>query len=164
MKPRNPLLFAFALLMALAAAGAQGARLAPGKSSVAEVRAKMGKPTLERKLANGETVLWYSKLPNGREIWAARIDRSGTLVSLEQRLTSKYIGRLRADKSTADEVLDTIGPPYRKVKMPFKGRTAWEYQLRNGSELKTLYLELSPDNMVRAVYQLHDRDMQRPFP
>src|SRR5687767_4546310 len=122
---RNRLLFA-AILAVMAAASAHAGKLVPGKSSAAEVRAAKGKPTLERKLANGETVLWYSTLPNGREIWAARIDRKGTLVALEQRLTAKYIAMVRADKSTTEQVLDILGPPYRKVRMPLKDRTAWE--------------------------------------
>jgi len=162
---RNALLcVVFAAALSDAGAAGYGRKLVPGKSSVAEVRKEMGKPTLERRAADGGSVLWYSKLPHGRESYAARIDRNGKLVSLEQRLTAKHIGRLQAGKSTTEEVLDAIGPPYRKVKMPFKDRTAWEYQLRNGSELTTLYLEVSPDNVVRALYQLHESDMRRPFP
>lgn len=38
--------------------------------------------SMVRELSDGDRVLWYSKLPYGRESYAARIDPDGTLISL----------------------------------------------------------------------------------
>ena len=85
------------LFLALAAgcAGYSGAGLVPGQSLIEDVRAVMGEPTMVRNLPDGDQVLWYSKLPYGRESYAARIAPDGTLVSLEQRLTPENIAKLR---------------------------------------------------------------------
>jgi len=123
----------------------------------------MGAPTMVRDLPGGDQLLWYSKLPYGRESYAARIAPDGTLVSLEQRLTPENIAKLRPDESVADDVLDILGPPSRRFKFPFKDRESWEYQLWTTPERQTLYVEFSPDNVVRAVYQLYDRDTRRGF-
>jgi hypothetical protein len=152
------------LALAAGCASYSGAGLVPGRSMIEDVRAAMGEPTTVRQLADGDQVLWYSKLPYGRESYAARIAPDGTLVSLEQRLTAENIAKLRPNESVADDVLDILGPPSRRFKFPFKDRESWEYQLRTSPDLQTLYVEFSPDNVVRAVYQLHDRDTRHRFP
>ena len=162
MTRRNLLILAAAL--ASGCASYSGAGLVPGQSSVEDVRAVMGEPTLARPLPDGGEVLWYSKLPNGRESYAARIAPDGTLVSLEQRLTAQNIAKLRPNESTGDDVLDLLGPPYRRFKFPLKDRESWDYPLWTTPEKQTLYVELSPDNVVRAVYQLYDRDTRLRFP
>lgn len=161
MKPR---LLPILLAALVAGCSGYGGGLVPGQSSVEDVRAAMGEPTMVRELPDGDQVLWYSKLPYGRESYAARIDPDGTLVSLEQRLTPANIAKLRPNESIADDVLDILGPPYRRFKFPLKDRESWEYQLWTTPEKQTLYVELSPDNVVRAVYQLYDRDTRRGFP
>ena len=161
MTRRNLLILAVALVAGCASYS--GAGLVPGQSSVEDVRTTMGEPTLVRPLPDGGEVLWYSKLPNGRESYAARIDPQGTLVSLEQRLTAENIAKLRPNESTGEDVLDLLGPPSRRFKFPLKDRESWEYPLWTGPGKQTLYVELSPDNVVRAVYQLYDRDTRLRF-
>jgi len=160
MRRRNGLVFIAALA---AGCAGYGAGLVPGQSSVEEVRAAMGAPTLVRELPDGDRILWYSKLPYGRESYAARIDPDGTLVSLEQRLSPQFIAQLRPNESSADDVLNTLGPPNRVYLYPRQQREAWEYQLRTSPEMKTLYVQLSPDHVVREVFELHDRDMYPGF-
>jgi outer membrane protein assembly factor BamE (lipoprotein component of BamABCDE complex) len=161
MKPR---LWTILLAALLAGCSGYGGGLVPGQSSIEDVRAAMGEPTMVRNLPDGDQVLWYSKLPYGRESYAARIAPDGTLVSFEQRLTPENIAKLRPNESTADDVLDILGPPYRRFQFPFKDRASWEYQLWTTPERQTLYVEFSPDNVVRAVYRLYDRDTRRGFP
>src|SRR5712691_5633449 len=118
MTRRNLLILAVAL--AAGCASYSGAGLVPGRSSVGDVRALMGEPTLVRPLPDGGQVLWYSKLPNGRESYAARIAPDGTLVSLEQRLTAENVAKLRPNESTGEDVLDLLGPPSRRFQFPLK--------------------------------------------
>jgi hypothetical protein len=135
-----------------------GADLVPGQSSATDVETLMGQPTAVKEVGNGETILWYSKLPMGRESYAARIDPRGTLLSFEQRLTDQNIALLQRNVSTVDDLMNILGPPYRRFKFPFKDREAWEYPVRTGPELQTLFVEVSPDFVVREVYKLYDRD------
>src|SRR5262245_25702112 len=107
---------AWLVLLAASALGAgYGSDLKPGRSTEKQVRASMGRVTLEKKLPDGGKVLWFSKLPNGRENWMARLNSKGVLVSLEQRLTQEHIAKVQANKTTASGATDILGPPYRKV-------------------------------------------------
>lgn len=146
------------LLTAVAAgcASYSGHGLVPGQSTAQDVIGVMGRPALERAASGGERVLWYPRLPFGRESYAARIDAQGKLVAVEQRLAPEVIARLRPGQSTAEEVLDLIGPPYEVYQYPRMQREVWEYQLRTPPANRTLYVQLSPDRVVREVYQLED--------
>jgi len=152
-------------LLALLAAGcAYGSSLVPGQSTVEDVRVSMGTPTMVREYSDGTQALWFCKLPYGRQNWAAVVDPNGILVSFDQRLTDANIARLQPGNSTADNVLDILGPPFRHTPFPFKDGEAWEYQLPTTPERQTLYVEVSPDSRVRKVYRLYDRDMNNKFP
>ena len=163
MRPRNLAVLPFLLLLASGCAH-YGAGLAPGQSTIEQVKASMGEPTLVREYSDATEALFYSKLPYGRQIWAAVVDRNGILVSFDQRLTDRHIARITPDRSTAENVLDILGPPFRRMKFPFKDIEAWEYQLPTTPEYQTLYVEVSPDFVVRKVYRLYDRDMRNKFP
>ncbi|HXJ08335.1 MAG TPA: hypothetical protein VNH12_02430 [Burkholderiales bacterium] len=128
------------------------------------MRKSMGKPTLVKKAPDGGQVLWYSKLPYGRENWAARLNAKGVLVSFDQRLTDANISKIRPDKTTAGQLADLLGPPFRKVKNAFNARVVWDYQLLPRPEAQTLFVEVSPDGVVRKVYRLNDRDRGGKFP
>ena len=154
------------LLLAAAAAGCasySGHGLVPGQSSAQDVIGVMGRPALERAGPGGERVLWYPRQPFGRESYAARIDAQGRLVAIEQRLAPQTIARLRPGQSTAEEVLDLIGPPYEVYQYPRMQREVWEYPLRIPPSHKSLYVQLSPDRVVREIYQLHDFQADDPF-
>jgi len=160
MSPRNCL---FILLLAsLAGCANYGAGLTPGQSSEIDVETLMGQPTAVKETKTGEKILWYSKLPYGRENYAALIDRQGTLLAFEQRLTDPFIARLQPNVSTADDIMDVLGPPFRRWKYPMKEMEAWEYPVRLGPELQTLFVDVSPDFVVRSVYKLFDRDRASP--
>ncbi|MBV8030083.1 MAG: hypothetical protein JO035_01090 [Betaproteobacteria bacterium] len=142
----------------LAGCASYGAGLTPGQSSLTDVETIMGQPTAVTEEPGGGQTLWYSKLPYGRENYAARIDPRGTLVALEQTLTPQNIAKIRPNVSTTADLMEILGPPYRQFKFPLKDRVAWEYPLRTSPELQTLFVEVTPDFIVRDVYALHDRD------
>jgi hypothetical protein len=148
-------IFLVVLLLA-GCAGYSGHGLQPGASG-AEVEATMGKPALVREAANGEKVWWYPRFPYGRESFAARIAADGRLVAIEQRLTPQNIARIVPNRSTQEEVLDVLGPPSEVYRYPRQQREAWEYPLRKPPQSRSLYVQLSPDKVVREVYELEDR-------
>lgn len=150
------LLAAAAFLLVAACAGYDGRGLAPGASTGQDVEAVMGEPAAVRKLENGETLLWYPRLPYGGQSFAARLSPDGTLMGIEQRLTDENIARLLPNKSTAEDVLDIVGPPYKKYPLPRMQREAWEYQMQGYMRPRILYVQLSPDNVVREAFVIDD--------
>lgn len=153
------------LLPLLILAGcAYGRGLVPGQSTVEDVKVSMGQPTMVREYSDGTEALWFSKLPHGRQNWVAVVNKDGVLVSFDQRLTDQYISQIKPDASTTDNVMDLLGPPYRRVPFPFKPLEAWEYQLPTTPERQTLYIEVSQDSVVRKLYKLYDRDLKNAFP
>jgi len=127
-----------------------------GQSTLEDVRATMGEPALVREAANGEKVYWYPRLPFGRESFAARVAPDGRLVAIEQRLAPEFISKLKVNESTQEDVLDLLGPPAEVYRFPRQQRETWEYPLRKPPERKSLYVQMSPDKVVREVYELHD--------
>src|SRR2546427_9408256 len=138
-----------------------GSALAPGRSREADVRAVMGEPVETRRLANGETVLWYwREIPNrahGRGNYAARIAPDGRLISFEQRLNDVNIAKLLPGVSRAEDVRDALGPPHRSYRLPGKEGEVWEYQLEGFQRPLTLHVQLSSDQVVREVFMLERR-------
>jgi len=141
-------------------AGFSGSGLVAGRSSVEEVEALMGPAADTRQAPGGETVRYYSRLPNGREIYAARIGPDGKLRALEQRLTDENVARLRPGMSRADDVRDLLGPPYRVDTFRRLEREVWTYKMYSGGLWpKELDVQFSPDGIVREVMLMDDPDL-----
>jgi hypothetical protein len=139
---RAPYLLLLFLLAGCASYSGRG--LVPGQSSAAEVEAVMGPAADKRPGPNGESVLWYPRMPYGDGTYAARVGADGRLIAIEQRLTEKNIARLERGKTTADQVLDVVGPPYRVDPFP-----------------KALFVQFSADRVVREVYFMDDPEIPR---
>jgi SmpA / OmlA family len=148
------------LVLALAltgCAGFSGRGLVPGQSSAEEVEALMGPAADTRQGPGGETVRYYSRLPYGREMYAARIGSDGKLRALEQRLTDENVAKLRPGVSRADDVRDLIGPPYRVDTFRRLEREVWTYKMyAGGTWPKDLYVQFSRDRIVREVMVMDD--------
>ena len=70
------------LAIALAAcASFDGRGLVPGQSTAADVESVMGAPAETRKMANGETWLYYPRQPYGRVTFVARLGPDGRLLA-----------------------------------------------------------------------------------
>src|SRR5438445_3173569 len=152
---------ALALLLA-GCAGYSGRGLAPGQSSAAEVEAVMGPAAAKRAGPNGETVLWFPRMPYGDGTYAARVGADGRLIAIEQRLTEENIARIERGRTTADQVLDLVGPPYRVDPFPRMERESWTYQMQVFAFPKAPVGHLSPDRVVREGYYVHDPELPLP--
>ena len=154
-------LIVFSLLLA-GCAGFDGRGLVPGVSTAAEVEALMG-PVAERRAGrDGESVLWFSRQPYGRENYAARIGADGKLVSLEQRLTVENVTHVVPNTWTKKEVRELFGPPFMVSTLPRLEREVWEYQLREVDFKWKLWVQFSSDGVVREVLQMRHPDMDPP--
>lgn len=138
-------------------AGFSGRGLVPGRSSAEEVEALMGPSADRRTGPGGETVRYYSRLPYGREMYAARFGPDGKLRAIEQRLTLDNVAKLRPGATRGDEVRDLLGPPASAEPNARMARQIWTYQMWGWPTQKVLYVQLSADNIVREVYLLDDR-------
>jgi hypothetical protein len=153
------LLIAVATALSLAScASYDGRSLIPGKSTDAEVEALMGPSADRRSGPNGETVRYYSRLPFGRVIFAARFGPDGRLKALEQRLIEDNFERLKSGVSRADDVRELLGPPYRIEQFPRMQREIWTYQWQGLTSDRLLLVQFSADGIVREVYKIEDPD------
>jgi len=138
-----------------------GRGLAPGRSSAAEVEAVMGPAAATRPGPDGETVLWSPRMPYGDGTYAARVSADGRLIAIEQRLTEENIARIERGRTTADQVLDLVGPPYRVDQFARMEREIWTYKMQVFPFPKALFVQLSPDRVVREVYYMDDPEIPR---
>jgi hypothetical protein len=147
--------FASALLL-VACASYDGRGLVPGKSTEAEVVGLMGQPAQTLKGPGGGKLLYFSRLPLGRDIYKATIGADGVLRSLEQTLTRPNISKIAVNSTTTDQVSELLGPPYRITREPFKPWNVWEYPWRLVDERRILWVSFSDDGVVRDVIEMHD--------
>lgn len=150
-----------ALLLLAGCAGYDGRGLVPGQSTAAEVESLMGPVTERRAGRDGETVLWFSRQPYGRESYAARIGADGKLISLEQRLTVENLSYLERGKMTDEAVHDLFGPPYKVNQFPRMQREIWTYWMPAVEEWKVLFVQFSPDRVLREYYYMDDPELPR---
>jgi hypothetical protein len=156
MRPLPFSLLHFALVLLLAGcAGYDGRGLVPGQSTGAEVEKLMGPSQDKRAGPNGETVLWFPRLPSGRVSYAARIGKDDRLIAVEQRLTEANVAKLQLGVSRDSDVRDLLGPPYRVDKFPRQERDAWSYPTE-GITPKLIIVQLSKDGVVRETYFIED--------
>lgn len=145
------------LLMLAGCAGYDGRSLVPGQATGEEVEKVMGPSKDKRTGPNGETVLWFPRLPAGRVSYAARIGKDDKLVAVEQRLTRQYLDQLKPGVSREDDVRDVLGPPYRVDPFPRMQRDAWTYQAQ-GIQPQLIVVQFSKDSILREAYMFDDPD------
>ena len=143
------------VLLGSGCAGYDGGNLVPGKSTGAQVEKSMGPWADKRAGADGETVLWFPRLPYGRVSYAARIGKDDKLIAVEQRLTKENLDRLKPGVSRENDVRDLLGPPQRVDPFPRLERDAWTYQAQ-GIEPQLMVVQFSKDGVLREAYMFND--------
>ena len=152
------------LLFLAACASFDGRGLVPGQSTESQVVQLMGPVDQARPLAGGAKALYFSRLPMGRAMFVATIGPDGLLQALEQRLTRENIGKLVADRSTADDVRALFGPPGAVGYLPLKPREWWEYKYYDYYDPRILWVQFSPDDgIVREVLDMRDWAAEEPM-
>lgn len=138
-----------------AGSGYDGGDLTPGVSTMAEVEKDMGAPKDKRAGPNGETVLWFPRLPAGRVSYAARIGKDGRLIAVEQRLTRANLELLKPGVSRENDVRDLLGPPQTVQWFERQDINAWSYNAR-GITPQIYVVEIAKDGVVRRAYTYDD--------
>jgi outer membrane protein assembly factor BamE (lipoprotein component of BamABCDE complex) len=150
-----------AVLLAAGCVSFSGSGLTPGKSTRADVESEMGKPAAADSKPNGETYLYFSRLPLGRKMYLAKVGPDGVLRGIEQTLTKENIAKLKADMTQA-EVRELLGPTWRSVYLPRIDRDVWEYPWQLVEDRRILWVQFSRDGRVREVVEMHDFESDPP--
>ena len=103
------------LLFSLLAAGCT--TLVPGTSREVDVTSYFGKPTEERKLADGGRELEFPRSPLGYENWRVTLGPDGVVRNVEQLLDEPHFKQLKPGM-TMDEVKHVLGRPGDYAKYP----------------------------------------------
>ena len=125
---------ALALTLGLALAlSACGSLLGKGPATgtpLAEVTAKLGKPTAVYLEPDGGQVLEYRGQPMGQFQHMARIGPDGRLLSYEQALTTENFAQVRPGYWKHDDVLRRFGKPAEVSVEPVNGDEVWSYRYK----------------------------------
>ena len=143
------------VLIVAGCAAYSGTGLVPGVATEAEVEKAMG-PSADRRQVQGETVRFYSRLPAGRAMYAARFGADGKLIAIEQRLTRDNMEKLVRRETTAEEVRDLLGPPHRKLDFPRLKTQVWQYPMSDVATRQILNVEFSADGRIKDVLLTED--------
>jgi hypothetical protein len=149
------LILGFAALAA-GCASFSGRGLEPGKATLDEVEKLMGPNAEQRAGPGGETVRYYSRLPNGRQTFAARFGADGRLIAIEPRLTEDNLKKLMPGSLAKEQVRDLLGPPWEIHQMARQERESWTYPMEGLTFPKHLYVIFSRDGVLRDVMFMDD--------
>ena len=152
------------LAIALAAcASFDGRGLVPGQSTAADVESVMGAPAETRKMANGETWLYYPRQPYGRVTFVARLGPGGRLLALEQRLTDEKVEKIIPNTTRAEQVRDLFGPPWSTMHIARMERDIWTWHMRRFGDPGFYFLLVDGRGRHHAQHIPSFRDKLRVF-
>ena len=153
-----------ALVLALLLAGCttfNGRDLVPGKSTAAEAETLMGAADRRLKLANGDSALYFSRLPYGRAMYVVTVGPDGVMKSIEQRMQQANFAKVVANAWTRKEVSELLGPPGKQGRLDRMKRDWWEYRYLLAPEFRVVWIQFSDDGIVREMYDMSDPDEER---
>lgn len=141
---------AAALLSACATVG----DIPPG-TSIAEVQARHGAPSVECPQPDGSRLVVWSTQPMGHNAWATRIAPDGSTGAMEQVLTDDAFRRVEVGKWTAEQLRCHFGPPAEitTVGMPSVRQTVWSYRYKqSGVWYSLMHFYVADDGVI---YRMH---------
>ena len=141
--PSIPLLIVAAALLA---ACATPASLPPG-STEAELRGRMGNPSIELANSDGTRQLVYPTGPYGTSTFMAYVGPDGRLSRVEQVLDDVRFQSIQPGM-TRDELLRHIGTPYQTGRFPNLAQTAWDYRFKDSWGYDAILSVMLDDNGV----------------
>jgi hypothetical protein len=134
-------------------------RLEPGKSTVADVEAKMGRPAERINLPGGESV-WHYPRGQARQTFSVRIGADGVVRDVSQVLTMQNLAKIQPRRSTSDEVRALLGPPFGVSANPRLERDLWEYYMYEDQRPIIVVIQFDPTKRVREILRLDDPAFQ----
>lgn len=140
--------------------GYAGSNLQPGVSTLSEVVASMGEPTIRWKDADGSEQLAYPRGPAGTQTFMAFIGADGRLQRIEPVLDMDHFSRIEGGKSDKAFVLRLLGPSLASGTAYFKARDelVWEWHFCDSWNQSAFFDVLfdATTGIVRTTYQRLD--------
>ena len=133
-----------------------GSSLVPGISTAAQAEALMGPPAQQVSLANGDSAIYFSRQPLGRNVYVVTVGPDGVMKSIEQRLTQQNLAKIVPQTWTQKEVRELFGPPANTVHFDRQQREVWSYRYYPDHERRVIYVQFSDDGVVREVMDMID--------
>jgi hypothetical protein len=149
------------ILLIITAAAAAGCasfgigRVVPGKSTAADVEAKMGKPAERINLPGGESI-WHYPRGQARQTFAVRVGQDGIVRDVSQVLTMQNLAKVQARKSTTDDVRALLGPPFGVSSNRRLERELWEYYMYEDQRPIIVVVQFDSTKRVREILRLDD--------
>ncbi len=138
----------FTLLLALCLTGCAVFAPPPDPGAPEQViLERYGKPAAT--YPDGDTILW--EYPGGywsQETYMARMDREKRLVSWEQVRTDAKFGTLTIGKSTANDVLKTVGRPTETSQIHLNNYKVWTYRYKQDGVWDSVMHVMFDDNGI----------------
>ena len=126
--------------------------LAPGVSTLDQVRSQMGKPETERVFDDGSRRLEYPRGPEGLNTYMVDIGPDGRLVAITQALTAENFAKVRIGM-TEDDVRRLLGKPGQVAVYRLKPETVWSWKWQEGGVTPEAYFNVhfGPDARVSTT-------------
>ena len=157
----KPTLIALLTLLLAGCATFNGKDLMPGKSTGAEAETIMGAADQRVKLANGDSALYFSRLPYGRAMYVVTVGPDGVMKSLEQRMQNATFAKVVPNAWTKKEVSELLGPPGRQGRFDRHQRDWWEYRYLLAPDYRVVWVQFSDDGVVREMLDMLDPEEER---
>lgn len=158
MNPGRPLGALAGLLLAAGCASFDGRGLVESGSTAARVEEVMGPPAAVVEIAGGGKVLYFSRLPAGRQIFAVTLGADGRAREVKPLLTRENIDRLKPGVMSAAQVRELLGPPEPRevMRLAPQQRDVWTYPWMDFEDRRMLSVQFSDDGILREVVDLRD--------
>ncbi len=126
-------------------------RIEPGTPR-AEIVQRLGKPTAEYPLPDGQQRLQYSRQPAGHQVYNLDLDAGGRLRRLEQVMDIRWLQqRVEIDRWTRADVLRHLGRPALVERvMSFQGEV-WGYRFLDMGLPRQAHVHIDPEGVVRRL-------------
>jgi hypothetical protein len=122
--------------------------LAPGQSTEADVRARMGTPTDIRTGPDGDKLWEYATGPEGIQTYQVRIGPDGRVREVTPMLTEERFATIVPGKTTRAEVRNLLGRPMDDTNYRAGPTWSWRF-LRMGVSPSYMVVSFSADGTVR---------------
>lgn len=106
--------------------------LQPGRSTGAEVRERLGVPTMEWKNMDGTTTWEFSRQPEGTENYMVVMGPDDVLREIRQVLTEQNLARIEKGMSE-DNVRRLLGRPAARTPFPLKQEVVWDWNFNSAT-------------------------------
>ena len=135
-----------------------GSNLKPGESTLSDVIAIMGEPTMRWRESDGREQLAYPRGPYGTQTFMVFTDNNERLVRIEKVLNMEHFARIEIGKSDQASVLKLLGPvtsPWNVVYFKARDELVWSWLFCDSFNQRTYFDALfdGTTGIVRTTQQ-----------